>query len=101
VSHFNRLTPCEQEALSLAMEECGEVVQIIGKIQRHGLHSHHPVTLAWNNDELAKEIGDVECAIKILIREGLVDRESINKAKKQKVKKFRKNRSLLHHIEPL
>ena len=36
VTPFNGLTPAEAERLALLMEECGEVVQIIGKVLRHG-----------------------------------------------------------------
>ena len=34
--HFNNLTPGEAERLAILAEECGEVIQIIGKILRHG-----------------------------------------------------------------
>ena len=37
--HFNGLTPVQAELLALLSDECGELVQIIGKIMRHGLDS--------------------------------------------------------------
>lgn len=40
--HFNGLTPAEAERLAMLSEECGEVIQIIGKILRHGYDSYHP-----------------------------------------------------------
>ena len=40
--HFNGLSPEEAERLAMLAEECGEVIQIIGKILRHGYYSHHP-----------------------------------------------------------
>lgn len=99
--HYNGLTPEEQEALSLAMEECGEVVQIIGKIQRHGLDSEHPDSGTVNRDQLAKECADVLCAIKILVRDGVIEQRQIDAARRSKIKKFRARPELLHHIDPL
>lgn len=40
--HFNGLSPEEAERLAMLAEECGEVIQIIGKILRHSYASHHP-----------------------------------------------------------
>lgn len=40
--HFNGLTPAEAERLAMLAEECGEVIQMVGKILRHGYESHHP-----------------------------------------------------------
>lgn len=34
--HFNNLTPGEAERLAMLAEECGEVIQAVGKILRHG-----------------------------------------------------------------
>lgn len=99
--HFNGLTEAELEALALLSEECGEVVQIIGKILRHGLDSWHPTTEKVNRDELAKECSDVLCCIKILQRDGVIDPQQITKARRSKVKKFRDRPELLHHIDPL
>ncbi len=40
--HFNRLTPAEAERLAMLAEEAAEVIQIVGKILRHGYASYHP-----------------------------------------------------------
>jgi len=40
--HFNGLTPAQAERLAMLIEECGEVIQIAGKILRHGYDSYHP-----------------------------------------------------------
>lgn len=40
--HFNELTPAEAERLAMLAEECGEVIQVVGKILRHGYQSHNP-----------------------------------------------------------
>lgn len=65
--HFNSLTASEAEALALLSEECGEVVQVIGKILRHGLYSFHPHSPGISNHALLiKELGDVLAAVQIL-----------------------------------
>ena len=68
--HFNKLTPAEAERIALLMEECGEVVQICGKILRHGFESRHPTGTTTNRTELAKELGDVEAAVLIMNNTG-------------------------------
>ena len=40
--HFNRLTPAEAERLAMLAEEAAEVIQVVGKILRHGYASYHP-----------------------------------------------------------
>jgi len=59
--HFNQLTPAEAERLAMLAEECGEVIQIIGKILRHGYASHNPKDMKKmpNKFLLSKEMGDV------------------------------------------
>ena len=58
--HFNKLTPAEAERLAMLAEECGEVIQIIGKILLHGYNSYHPDNVnVSNRDLLRNEIIDV------------------------------------------
>jgi NTP pyrophosphatase (non-canonical NTP hydrolase) len=61
MSHFNQLTPAEAERLAMLAEECGEVIQVIGKILRHGYASFHPDAPTGLNNRglLRKEITDV------------------------------------------
>ena len=60
MDHFNKLTPSQAERLAMLAEECGEVVQIVGKILRHGYDSHHPDDPATSNTRLLeKEIEDI------------------------------------------
>lgn len=94
--HFNRLSEAEAERLALLSEECGEVVQIVGKILRHGYESHNPFDpqKRSNRSLLEKEIGDVCAAMEILdsagdIREPEIGRHAIEKI--ASVKKY------LHH----
>lgn len=65
-AHFNQLTPAQAERLAILAEECSEVIQIIGKILRHGLYSAHPITGEVNIDALLREIIDVKAAMVIV-----------------------------------
>lgn len=85
--HFNELTPEQAELLALLAEECGEVVQIVGKILRHGLYSCHPADpeATPNCELLAKEIGDQMVAIDAVVAAHMgVTRYDITKAEAQK-----------------
>lgn len=70
--HFNKLTPAQAERLAMLAEECGEVIQIIGKILRHGYDSYHPVNpRVSNRDLLAKELRDVNAVLMAMRRDEL------------------------------
>ena len=72
--HFNQLTPAEAERLAMLIEECGEVIQIAGKILRHGYASHHPATPnITNRDMLASELTDVDAVLGEMKRSELKD----------------------------
>ena len=47
-------------------EECGEVIQIVGKILRHGYESHHPDGGPDNREHLMRELGDLMCVMEIM-----------------------------------
>lgn len=59
--HFNKLTPAQAERLAMLSEECGEVVQMVGKILRHGYENYHPDDSfrTSNRTLLTKELVDV------------------------------------------
>lgn len=65
-THFNQLTPAQAERLAILAEECGEVIQVVGKILRHGYESVHPDGGQTNRQLLESEIGDVQAAITLL-----------------------------------
>lgn len=92
----NQLTPAEEERLSLLCEEMGEVLQIIGKIGRHGYASRHPLypTDGTNRDLLMREIGDVLVAIDLMIANGDISEDLLEERKKEKSISVRK---YLHH----
>lgn len=63
-AHFNGLTPAQAERLAILAEEAGEVIQMVGKVLRHGYHSHHPDTPSISNRALlAEEVGDLRAVI--------------------------------------
>jgi hypothetical protein len=93
--HFNKLTPAEAELLALLAEECGEVVQIVGKILRHGLNSFHPEEPSYcNRDLLQKELGHVQAAITMMEDIRLVDIYYVNDAENKKIMTVKQ---WLHH----
>lgn len=94
MEHFNQLTPAEAERLAILAEECGEVVQVIGKILRHGYESCHPDGGPTNRMLLEKETGDVQYAIERLIGLGDISADEVCDHRDEKYKKVRK---YLHH----
>lgn len=92
--HFNQLTPEQAELLAVLAEECGEVVQVIGKIQRHGIYSRHPNGGPTNNILLESEIGHVRAAARLLSRIGVVDLSRIATEETGKLTRIGK---YLHH----
>jgi len=70
MDHFNQLTPAEAERLAMLAEECGEVIQVIGKILRHGYDSYHPVNpSATNRQLLGRELTDLYAVASALCRD--------------------------------
>lgn len=57
----NALSPAETERLAMLLEEAGEVIQIGGKILRHGYASKHPDSLNGpdNRQMLENELADL------------------------------------------
>lgn len=97
MSHFNDLSPAQAERLALLAEECGECIQAIGKILRHGYESRHPEgdhAGATNRQRLEEEIGDVEAAITMMVWAGDIGKEPVLRAARDKWKRVQK---YLHH----
>lgn len=95
--NFNELTPAEAERLTLLMEECAEVIQIICKIQRHGYFSHHPnQPHITNNLLLAEEIGHVLAAKCLLVEYADIDALAISHSQEKKTLGYRAKK-YLHH----
>lgn len=97
MTHFNELTPAEAERLAYLAEECGEAIQIIGKILRHGYESRDPTkavptfddnrggqtgvrnTSPTNRKLLENELGDVIRAVRMLSDAGDLDRATLDR----------------------
>jgi len=97
MSHFNQLTPAQAERLAMVAEECAEVIQIVGKILRHGYDSHHPNDpLSTNRDLLGRELTDLYAVASALCRDG-VPEGSLHDQDRAWMKKLR----FAHHQEEL
>lgn len=68
--HHNKLTPAELERLAYLAEECGEVIQAVNKIIRHGYDSRDPTNPSHkgNRFDLTREIVDVGHTISLIIK---------------------------------
>lgn len=86
------MTESERERLAMLSEECGEVVQIIGKILRHGYKSYHPddPDKTPNSLHLEREIEDVLVVVNMMIRAGDIRstlvHKNYNEARARKMK---------------
>jgi NTP pyrophosphatase (non-canonical NTP hydrolase) len=97
VKPFNELTPAEVERLALLAEECGECIQAIGKVLRHGYESQHPEGIhhgATNRTRLTEEMGDVRAAMIMLCDAGDIVKVEVHAAADDKLKRVR---PYLHH----
>ena len=94
--HFNGLSPAEDERLAVLLEECGEVIQIIGKIQRHGYENFNPFDddKTTNRQLLEKEMGHYGAAMGLLIQNKDVDWKKCNE---HDVEKQESIKQWLHH----
>lgn len=101
-SFSNGLSPAQAERLALLAEECGEAVQAIGKILRHGLSScsplNHPDDAVRNDVALAREVGDVFAAVDLLYQAGVLDARDVYDARLDKLQRV--ERWLHHTAEP-
>ncbi len=91
---FNGLSPAEAERLALLAEECAEVVQVVGKILRHGYESTHPDGGTTNRALLEAEIGDVRAAYRLMVREDDISDAALARAFTSKNERMRQ---YLHH----
>lgn len=71
----------QSERVALLVEEMGESLQALGKIQRHGFNSYNPTLptdqQTSNRQHLEKELGDVIAAIGLMAMNNDVNIESI------------------------
>jgi NTP pyrophosphatase (non-canonical NTP hydrolase) len=91
---FNNLTDAEAERLALLAEECGEVIQVIGKILRHGYQSNHPNGGPANRVLLEGELGDVSAAIRLMVEADDIIGAEVSSASDRKMARIPQ---YLHH----
>lgn len=77
------LTPAENERLVILMEECAEVIQAATKIQRFGYDGSYDDGTG-NREQLEREIGQVNNAIRMMIERSDIDASRITKAHLEK-----------------
>lgn len=79
------MTLAELERLALLAEEAAEVIQIVGKIIRHGYESYHPNDPDTTNRMLLeKELGHLKYAILLMDLNKDVDRINISQGQVDK-----------------
>lgn len=93
---FNGLTPAEHERLAMLAEEAAEVIQIVGKILRHGYESKHPDNMngPTNRQMLENEIADFYAIAGVMedVKDMTVEGEAVRQA-------IKKKRRYTHHQE--
>lgn len=80
MKNFNQLTPAEAERLAFLAEECGELIQAIGKVLRHGYDNYNPLLeddSPDNRRNMVKEMGDVRAAMLLMCNAADVRLEDI------------------------
>ncbi|MNC05410.1 hypothetical protein D3C76_429880 [compost metagenome] len=100
MKHFNNLTPKQLELIGGTSEECGEVVQVIGKILRHGLDSRKPTDAlsVTNRTNLTSELADIAAMTDLLIENDVIDASDWDALKAKKRARFLQ---YAHHMEDI
>lgn len=97
IENFNQLTPAETERLAILAEECSEVIQVIGKILRHGYESYHPrdEEKTTNRSLLESEIGHIMAILSKMVTRDI----DVKKLQASSNVKLEKGKIYLHHQE--
>jgi NTP pyrophosphatase (non-canonical NTP hydrolase) len=78
----------DDEILSIAQEECAEVIQAISKAFRFGIDGIHPVKGYSNREHLEEELGDLQCMVNLMIDYGIVRKDKLDEAEFKKYEKL-------------
>jgi NTP pyrophosphatase (non-canonical NTP hydrolase) len=79
-----------KEILLITQEECAEVTQAISKVFRFGLNERWPEPIdPTNKERLEEEAGDLLCMIDIMVENGIISDEKLNKARTSKRQKLK------------
>ena len=79
----------QKEILSIAQEECGEVIVAISKIFRFGFDSRWPEGGVDNRSRLTEELGDLMAMVKLMNENGIINLEELSKAGERKITKLK------------
>lgn len=98
MENSDKLTSAQMELLALLAEECGECIQVVGKILRFGYTSLEPGTgeVYDNKELLVKELGDIRLAMEFLFESGEISPMSVKKRldeKRQKIAPYLRHQS--------
>ena len=92
MSKANGLNDAQTERLALLAEEAAEVIQVVGKILRHGWESRHPTKdLGTNKERLESELGDMAVIVGLLAHHDEVNLDSIGDASEDKFRRIQKH----------
>lgn len=85
---FNGLGHDEAERLAILAEECAEVIQVVGKILRHGYKSSNPYDSSsnTNRDYLERELGDLQAILSIMSTANDIKTQTITEYSEVKLK---------------
>jgi NTP pyrophosphatase (non-canonical NTP hydrolase) len=97
MKNFNMLVPAETERLFCLIEEAGEMLQIVGKIGRHGYYSCHPNGGPNNRELLERELGDLLYSIRAMAKKYDID---MNLVEEHAFEKANRIKPYLHHQKP-
>lgn len=78
-----------QMTLHILQEECAEVIVAASKINRFGANSFHPAGTRSNLDQLEEEVGDVLAMIDLLLSQGVISQDNLERAKQAKFEKLK------------
>ena len=79
-----------KEILLITQEECAEVTQAISKVFRFGLNERWPEPIdPTNKERLEEEVGDLLCMVDIMVENGIISDEKLNKARTSKREKLK------------
>lgn len=89
------MTKAQLEILAILSEECGEVIQAIGKIMRHGYDSSSPYdNSVTNRCSLTREIGDLLFVIGLICDSGDINENDVKRFTEEKAINIKQ---WLHH----
>jgi NTP pyrophosphatase (non-canonical NTP hydrolase) len=78
----------QKEVMLIAQEECAEVIQAISKCFRFGPDDEY--NGLTNKQRLEEEVGDLLCMIRLMMNQGMIDENNVQKASVQKQIKLEK-----------